>query len=339
VALSRDAAGARGSEPNRRAQGHQDFDETIYWRPLHHVDGAAGRRGARRAPLFTEAAFTSHNIRLDDGTCTRPGTGPTLDEHPWCISAKRLLDVVWPGRKDGLRLADLGCLEGGFAVEFARMGFQVVGIEVRESNIAACRVVKERTNLPNLSFVQDDAWNLGKHGPFDAVFCCGLLYHFDRPKQFLEMLSAATSRVLLLHTHFADARASLQPLLPRALRARLSPLLARLGGGGSVNTYLLSAMAVNEGLEGRWYTEFDRETRFRERERAKWASWDNRRSFWPRKEHLLQVLSDVGFDLVMEQHDALGPDIAESMRRGYYKQHDRGMFVGIKPPGASPARS
>jgi SAM-dependent methyltransferase len=281
-----------------------------------------------------EAVFTNHNFRLDDGTCTRPGTGPTLDEHPWCIAAKRLLDTVFPGRKDHLRLADLGCLEGGFAVEFARMGFQVVGVEVRESNMAACRVAKERTNLPNLSFVQDDAWNLGKQGSFDAVFCCGLLYHIDRPKQFLEMVSATTTRLLILHTHFATARASLQPILPRALRVRLSPVLARLGGG-SINTYLLSAMAENEGLQGRWYTEFDSETRFRERERAKWASWDNRRSFWLRKEHLLQAISDVGFDLVMEQFDGLDPDIAESMLRGYYKLHDRGTFVGIKTGGGA----
>jgi hypothetical protein len=46
---------------------------------------------------------------------------------------------------EGLRIADLGCLEGGYAVEFTRMGFsEVVGIEVRKSNFANCMFVKER---------------------------------------------------------------------------------------------------------------------------------------------------------------------------------------------------
>jgi hypothetical protein len=33
------------------------------------------------------------------------------------------------------------------------MGFDAVGIEVRDSNFAACQYVRERVNLPNLSFI------------------------------------------------------------------------------------------------------------------------------------------------------------------------------------------
>jgi len=69
---------------------------------------------------------------------------------------------VFPGDKSDLRLADLGCLEGGFAVEFARMGFQVLGVEVREANIPACKYVKANTNLPNLEFIKDDARSIAK---------------------------------------------------------------------------------------------------------------------------------------------------------------------------------
>jgi len=128
--------------------------------------------------------FTAHNIRLDSGVFTKPEQGVSMEAYPWFVSAKRILDTVFPGDKSRLRLADLGCLEGGYAVEFARMGFQVLGLEVRESNIAACRYVKANTDLPNLQFVQDDAWNLARYGTFDAIFCCGLLYHLDRPSQF-----------------------------------------------------------------------------------------------------------------------------------------------------------
>jgi hypothetical protein len=39
----------------------------------------------------------------------------------------------------------LGCLEGGYSVELARLGFrEVVGIEVRKANFDKCRFVKER---------------------------------------------------------------------------------------------------------------------------------------------------------------------------------------------------
>ena len=106
--------------------------------------------------------FIAHNIRLDDGTLTRPDVARSMEAYPWFISARRILDTVFPEDKQHLRLADLGCLEGGYAVEFARMGFQVLGIEMREANIAACNYVKSRTSLPNLEFVQDNALNIAR---------------------------------------------------------------------------------------------------------------------------------------------------------------------------------
>jgi hypothetical protein len=48
------------------------------------------------------------------------------------------------------RIADLGCLEGGYSVEFARLGYQTLGLDVREANIEVCRYVKSRVALPNL---------------------------------------------------------------------------------------------------------------------------------------------------------------------------------------------
>ena len=36
------------------------------------------------------------------------------------------------------------------------------------------------------------------------VFCCGLLYHLDKPKEFLDTLSAVTTKLLILQTHFSN---------------------------------------------------------------------------------------------------------------------------------------
>ncbi len=253
------------------------------------------------------SGFTAHNIRLDDGTFTIPQSTRSMAEYPWFILARRVLETVFPGDKSQLRLADVGCLEGGYAAEFARMGFRVLGIDVREVNIAACNYVKSKTDLPNLEFVCDNAFNIARYGVFDAVFCCGLLYHLDRPKQYLETLSSVTTKLLILQTHFSLSDS----------------------GGAEFN---LSTLSENEGLAGRWFSEFRGDESFSTMDAAKWASWENQRSFWIQRGHLLQTILDVGFDLVMEEHSTLEPNIAECLLGGSYQTNLRGTFIGIKAP-------
>ena len=62
--------------------------------------------------------FTGHNIALPDGRETCPGT-PLIAENGICQAALRLLALCCP---DGGRVADLGCLEGGYSVAFAQAG-------------------------------------------------------------------------------------------------------------------------------------------------------------------------------------------------------------------------
>ena len=273
--------------------------------------------------------FTGHNIRLDDGTFTKPESTRSMENHPWFVSARGILETVFPGDKSQLRLVDVGCLEGGYSVEFARMGFQVLGIDVRELNIAACNYVKSKTDLPNLGFVQDNALNIAKYGEFDAVFCCGLLYHLDRPKEYLETLSAVTKKLLILQTHFSlikpgDTELRL-PMRVRSVLAGLQWVAAKVLKKPAPINYLLSSRTENEGVPGRWYPEFENKS-----ETSKWSSWDNHRSFWMQREHLLQTIRDVGFDLVMEEYDNLEPSIAESLLGGSYQANLRGTFIGIK---------
>jgi hypothetical protein len=166
------------------------------------------------------------------------------------------------------------------------------------------------------------------YGSFDAVFCCGLLYHLDRPRAFLDVLSRVTKRLLILQTHFSEAKDSPSFIHPRRLRRAISRVVPL--SNTATTTHKLSRLARNEGLSGRWCREFRSERASRDRENRRWASWDNRKSFWIQREHLLQAIRDAGFDLVMEQFDGLGSNIEFEMTKGSYRTSGRGTFTGIK---------
>ena len=262
--------------------------------------------GRHPPPQSPSSPFTAHNIRLDDGTETMPGHDLLMETTTWCQSAVRTLKMLYPKGLKGKRIADLGCLEGGFSVVFARLGMEVVGIEVRESNYLNCMFVKQRTHLPNLSFVRDDAWNVGKYGPFDVIFCCGLLYHLDRPVAFIRQLSEVCTKALILNTHFATTSPN--------------------------RHHVLGDLEEHEGVQGRWMQEYDPKAvaDHATLDQLKWASWSNDRSFWVQREYLLEEIRAAGFPLVFEQFDAIDGNIATAMLGGYYTQYERSMFVGVK---------
>jgi SAM-dependent methyltransferase len=252
------------------------------------------------------ASFTAHNIRLDDGTLTKPELGFLISESPWFAAARRAIEISFPGGVAGKRIVDLGCLEGGYTVEFARMGMEALGIEIRKSNFEACEFVQARLRLPNLHFVNDDVWNVAKYGEFDAIFCCGLLYHLDKPLEFLGILSCLCRKTIIINTHIATETKN--------------------------ENFPLSEIVENEGAVGRWLHEYDESTPNLDLEQFRWTSWSNAKSFWPLKEPIVDTLHEGGFNMIFEQFDFAGQKIAHEMRSGYYATHDRRMFVGIKSP-------
>jgi SAM-dependent methyltransferase len=264
--------------------------------------GAGAKLGRMRGSAAVD--FTAHNIELPDGSCTIPGE-PLLRDWGICRAALRTLRLLAPMQEaaEPPRVADLGCLEGGYAVEFARAGYDVVGIEGRRSNVEKCEFVAAALDLPNLNFFCDDARNIRNYGSFDAVFCCGLLYHLDTPNAFLHELAAVTRRVLLLQTHYATDEDE------------------------SWNRFPLSPLTTHEGRLGRWYKEWDPDTPAEEVEGLAWSAVGNSSSFWLEKRHLLQAMIDAGFPIVCEQYDFLedvpGNDYTEDQHRSF--------FLGVKP--------
>jgi SAM-dependent methyltransferase len=254
-----------------------------------------------------DMTFSAHNVQFPNGESTIPDMDWFIGDHPWLKSTQRLLRALYPDNQ-GKRIVDRGCLEGGYTLELARMGFDALGIEVRQSNIDNCLEIKDAFKLPNLDFAKDDVWNLDKYGQFDVAFCCGLLYHLDRPREFINKM-AQHAKVVVINTHFATDKPS--------------------------TVFSLSELTTNEDLPGRWYGEHET-IDLDELEQLKWTSWENNRSFWLTRPGIFQALHDAGFDIVFEQVDQLagfhGQSLLENMTSGYYATQDRGTFVGIKQP-------
>ncbi len=249
-------------------------------------------------------SFTAHNIRLPDGSLTFSEVGYTVDQYEWFKAAKRIIRATFPSLH-GVSLVDLGCLEGGYTLEFAKLGIRALGLEVRQSNFENCLLLKDLFPIENLAYVKDNAWNLPSYGSHDVTFCCGLLYHLDRPRSFIKMLGECTKRLLVIQTHFADEQ------IPESFK--------------------LSPITQHEGLEGRWYREYDGTMSERDLEKLRWTSWENSNSFWLKRSSLLQAISEAGFDTVLEQFDGLGQNIVHAMGEdGIYQKMHRGTFIGIK---------
>lgn len=240
--------------------------------------------------------WTAHNIELAPGVWTRPGD----DDTGYARVLERLLRVAADitGRPfEAMRVLDLACLEGYYAIEFARRGAEAVGVEGRELNIAKARLAKEALGLDRLSFVQDDVRNLSAetYGTFDVVLCLGIMYHLDAPDvfAFAERLVETCARLAVIDTHVA-------------LRAETSRSYKGREYFGSV------------------FLEHTPDTSTDERLKSAWASLDNANSFWPTRASLYNLLADAGFTSVYRLH-APG------------QLPDRDTLVAVKGEGAAPA--
>lgn len=220
--------------------------------------------------------FTAHSIQLLNGKKTMPWTTP-LAETQQCQAIFRTLNRSFPPEiRHTIRIADLGALEGGYAVEAARHGYQVTGFEARGNNFENCEFVKAHLDLPNLAFVKDGVDNIASYGSFDVILCLGLLHQLQTPTSFIKLLGSMTEKIVIMDTHYTH-------------RSFLAGFL----------NISLSMLTRHEGKNGRWHAD----------------SIGNHRSFWLVKNDLLQTLREAGFDSIYEQYDRLENMTGRELRR------------------------
>ena len=150
-------------------------------------------------------AWDSNNVYLDSGLYTM-GAEIVGDEIKLLRIVQCVLDHTG-GTVEGLRVLDLGCGEGLYAIEFARRKASCLAIEGREPRAEKVRFVKQVLSLENLSVMQDDVRNLSieKHGEFDVVLCLGILYHLGAPDvfSFAARLSEVCRKICIIDTRVA----------------------------------------------------------------------------------------------------------------------------------------
>jgi ubiquinone/menaquinone biosynthesis C-methylase UbiE len=103
-----------------------------------------------------------------------------FDKPPWDIGEPQpaLLEAL-AGHEIGHRVLDAGCGTGELAIELARRGHDVTGIDISSAGIDIAKS-KARAAGVAVDFHVGDATEMpGIEGPFDAVVDSGLLHSLD----------------------------------------------------------------------------------------------------------------------------------------------------------------
>jgi len=99
------------------------------------------------------------------------------------------------GRLDGMRVLELGPLEGGHTYQLEKLGADVLAIESNSDAYLKCLIAKEITGI-KAKFMLGDATAFlnSTRERFDLVFACGILYHLRDPITVIEAISRMTDR-------------------------------------------------------------------------------------------------------------------------------------------------
>jgi tRNA (mo5U34)-methyltransferase len=145
-----------------------------------------------------------HTIDLGNGIET---PGRSRPEPKFELIADQL-----PASLTGLRVLDLGCNAGGIAVQFARRGAGVVGVEAGGGYYRQACWVRDVLGL-DIEYHNMSIYDVGSlDGGFDVVLFLGLLYHLRHPQLSLDLLAQRCEGTLIINTPVVRSPARIMEL-------------------------------------------------------------------------------------------------------------------------------
>ena len=195
--------------------------------------------------------------------------------------AVQLVSDFSSARVKGLRVLDLGCGEGGFALELGKQGAEVVALEGRPALAEKAEFARDALGLRQVSIVRGDARRLTaeEYGFFDVVLALSILDRLDAPAVF-----DVAKRLASVCKGFALVEA----------RLAASPRAAHVFDGA---TYRGAPRREHAAGASR-----------AQRLQAADRSLDNERSFLLTRTSMLSLLARSGFSSIAEALDPEGGD-------------------------------
>ncbi|MFH1062762.1 MAG: class I SAM-dependent methyltransferase [Candidatus Omnitrophota bacterium] len=204
------------------------------------------------------------------------GTQNPQGFNPNAVKIRRIMQITRDLAKkpfDQLKILDLACGQGVYAIEAALRGAKVLAIDARTERMNQGIKIAESLKLKNLKFEQVDVRevNLALKGSFDVVFFLGILYHLDKSDIFtvLKNIYDICQEFMIIDTHIS------------------------LNGEQTVEY-------KGQIYYGKQVREHDNRDSADIRRNRLLSSLDNEMSFWFTKQSLFKLLNDLGFTSVCE---------------------------------------
>ena len=134
----------------------------------------------------------------------RSGHKHLLREDRRPFNAARHLGFT-PGSLEGMRVLELGPMEGAHTFLLTELGAEVLAIEANSHAYLRALVAKEILGTRNCRFLLGDALAHLREDEtrYDLIFCSGVLYHMEDPFRLIEAMAGRTDRIFL-STHYFD---------------------------------------------------------------------------------------------------------------------------------------
>lgn len=149
-----------------------------------------------------------YGFRLwDKWHCNFPLEKATIEVLPqkFMILEPRIEQLTKRLNLEGLRILELGCLEGAHSLMLQSLGAkEVIAIEARKENFLKCLVIKNAFNLDRCKFLNGDINKILNHslGYFDLCLALGIFYHLKDPIPIIYRLGEIANK-LFVWTHFS----------------------------------------------------------------------------------------------------------------------------------------